>query len=55
MAVRERDRGARAPKLRKAVRDAKKAGYAYVVLDGTLIAPKWADAAMTCSARARSL
>ena len=28
---------ARAPKLRKAVRDAKKAGYAYVVLDGTLI------------------
>ena len=29
---------ARAPKLRKAVRDAKKAGYAYVVLDGTLIA-----------------
>jgi hypothetical protein len=29
---------ARAPKLRKAARDAKKAGYAYVVLDGTLIA-----------------
>jgi hypothetical protein len=29
---------ARAPKLRKAVRDAKKAGYAYVVADGTLIA-----------------
>jgi hypothetical protein len=28
---------ARAPKLRGAVRDAKKAGYAYVVLDGTLI------------------
>jgi DDE superfamily endonuclease len=28
---------ARAPKLRKAVRDATKAGYAYVVLDGTLI------------------
>ena len=28
---------ARAPKLRKAVRDAKKADYAYVVLDGTLI------------------
>ena len=28
---------ARAPKLRTAVRDAKKAGYAYVVLDGTLI------------------
>ena len=28
---------ARAPKLRKAVRAAKKAGYAYVVLDGTLI------------------
>src|SRR6266487_2383563 len=28
---------ARAPKLRKAVREAKKAGYAYVVLDGTLI------------------
>ena len=27
----------RAPKLRQAVRDAKKAGYAYVVLDGTLI------------------
>jgi len=29
---------ARAPKLRKAVRDAKKTGFAYVVLDGTLIA-----------------
>jgi DDE superfamily endonuclease/Helix-turn-helix of DDE superfamily endonuclease len=28
---------ARAPKLRKAVRDAKKAGYPYVVVDGTLI------------------
>jgi hypothetical protein len=28
---------ARAPKLRKAVRDAKKKGYAYVVVDGTLI------------------
>jgi hypothetical protein len=28
---------ARAPKLRKAARDAVKAGYAYVVLDGTLI------------------
>jgi hypothetical protein len=28
---------ARAPKLRQAVRDAKKAGYAYVVADGTLI------------------
>ena len=28
---------ARAPKLRKAVRDATKAGYAYVILDGTLI------------------
>jgi len=28
---------ARAPKLRQAVRDAKKAGHAYVVLDGTLI------------------
>ena len=28
---------ARPPKLRQAVRDAKKAGYAYVVLDGTLI------------------
>jgi len=28
---------ARAPRLRKAIRDAKKAGYAYVVLDGTLI------------------
>ena len=29
---------ARAPKLRKAVRDAKSAGHAFVVLDGTLIA-----------------
>jgi DDE superfamily endonuclease/Helix-turn-helix of DDE superfamily endonuclease len=28
---------ARAPKLRAAARDAKKAGYAYVVVDGTLI------------------
>jgi hypothetical protein len=28
---------ARAPKLGKAIRDAKKAGHAYVVLDGTLI------------------
>jgi DDE superfamily endonuclease/Helix-turn-helix of DDE superfamily endonuclease len=28
---------ARAPKLRKAVRNAKKSGYAYVVVDGTLI------------------
>ena len=28
---------ARAPKLRQAVRDATKAGYAYVILDGTLI------------------
>ena len=28
---------ARAPKLRRAVRDAVRAGYAYVVLDGTLI------------------
>jgi hypothetical protein len=28
---------ARAPKLGKAVRDARRAGYAYVVLDGTLI------------------
>jgi DDE superfamily endonuclease/Helix-turn-helix of DDE superfamily endonuclease len=28
---------ARAPKLRKAVRDAKKAGHAYVAVDGTLI------------------
>jgi Helix-turn-helix of DDE superfamily endonuclease/DDE superfamily endonuclease len=28
---------ARAPKLRQAVRDAEKAGWAYVVLDGTLI------------------
>jgi hypothetical protein len=28
---------ARAPKLRKAVRDAKKAGHPYVVIDGTLI------------------
>ena len=27
----------RAPKLRKAVRDAKRAGWAYVVLDGTLL------------------
>lgn len=29
---------ARAPKLRKAVRDAKRAGHAYAVVDGTLIA-----------------
>ena len=28
---------ARAPQLRTAIRDAKKAGYAYVVVDGTLI------------------
>jgi DDE superfamily endonuclease len=28
---------ARAPRLRKAVRDAKKAGYAYVVVDGTQV------------------
>jgi hypothetical protein len=28
---------ARVPKLRRAVRDTKKAGYAFVVLDGTLI------------------
>jgi DDE superfamily endonuclease/Helix-turn-helix of DDE superfamily endonuclease len=28
---------ARAPKLRTAIRDARKAGYAYVVVDGTLI------------------
>ena len=28
---------ARAPKLRRAVRAAKKAGHAYVVVDGTLI------------------
>jgi hypothetical protein len=28
---------ARPPKLRTAIRDAKRAGYAYVVLDGTLI------------------
>ena len=28
---------ARAPKLRTAIRDATRAGYAYVVLDGTLI------------------
>jgi Helix-turn-helix of DDE superfamily endonuclease len=27
----------RAPKLRQAVRDAQKAGHAYVILDGTLI------------------
>jgi hypothetical protein len=31
---------ARAPKLRKAVRDAKKAGHAYVIVDGTLIHKK---------------
>jgi hypothetical protein len=30
---------ARAPKLRTAVRDAKKNGHAYVVVDGTLIPP----------------
>lgn len=29
---------ARAPRLRQAVRDAKRAGHAYVILDGTLIA-----------------
>jgi hypothetical protein len=29
---------ARAPKLRQAVRDAKRAGHAYVIVDGTLIA-----------------
>jgi hypothetical protein len=28
---------ARVPKLRRAVRDVKKAGHAYVVVDGTLI------------------
>jgi hypothetical protein len=28
---------ARAPKLRQAVRDARKAGHAYVILDGALI------------------
>ena len=28
---------ARSPKLRQALRDAKKAGHAYLVLDGTLI------------------
>jgi len=28
---------ARAPKLKKAVRDAKSAGHAYVIVDGTLI------------------
>ncbi len=32
-----RPKPAGAPKLRKAVRDAQKAGHAYVVLDGTLI------------------
>jgi hypothetical protein len=40
--VRERDRGGlltvRAPRLRQAVRDAAKAGSAFVILDGTLIA-----------------
>jgi hypothetical protein len=35
---------ARAPKLRKAVRDAQKAGHAYVVLDGTLIPIDWVAA-----------
>ena len=30
-------RAARVPKLRQAVRDAKKAGWAYVILDGTLV------------------
>ena len=28
---------ARAPKLRAAIRDAKRAGHAYVIVDGTLI------------------
>ena len=28
---------ARTPRLRKAVRDAKRTGYAYVVVDGTLV------------------
>ena len=28
---------ARAPKLRQAIRDAKKAGHGYVIVDGTLI------------------
>jgi hypothetical protein len=41
VAVCERDRGAARspapPKLRKALREAKKKGYAYVVIDGTLI------------------
>jgi hypothetical protein len=32
---------ARAPKLRQAVRNAVTAGYAYVVLDGTLIPVDW--------------
>src|SRR5215470_3881195 len=35
---------ARAPKLRQAVRAATKAGYAYVVLDGTLIPVDWVAA-----------
>src|SRR6516165_6220416 len=46
LAVCRRDRPARrpGPKLRTAVRDAKKAGYAYVVLDGTLIPIDWVAA-----------
>ena len=34
---RQRLLAAKAPKLRKAVRDAKRAGHAYVIIDGTLI------------------
>jgi len=47
LALRHRDRGlARgpAPKLRQAVRDAKKGGHAYVVLDGALIPVDWVAA-----------
>ena len=41
---------ARAPKLRKAVRDAKKAGCAYVVLDGTLEHPGFRAHLVLCDA-----